>query len=343
MKKFSKYINYVYLAVFALLVVVSYLSSKRKPDSVKELITDLSWLNNFPKWLDAPFMVWINQGWRWFIAKYGLIFDAIGYVLVRSYSIIKNLLVDLPWPLVILLVVTVTYFTSGKKVGTTIFVGFCLFCIGFLNPRFWDKAIETTTIVLIGITMCVLVGIPIGIAMARSPKVRNALLPVLDLMQVIPSFCYLIPGIILFGLGAVPAIIGIFIYSVPPLIRLTDLGIRLVDKEVIEAAESFGANKKQKLWGVQMPLAMPNIMQGINQCTMMALAMVVIASMIGTRGLGDEVLLGLQQLNVGSSIEAGLAIVLLAIVLDRITQAYGEKIQERTQPRKKLKELNVKN
>ena len=116
---------------------------------------------------------------------------------------------------------------------------------------------------------------------------------------------------------------------------MTDLGIRLVDKEIIEAAESFGANKKQKLWGVQLPLALPNIMQGINQCTMMALAMVVIASMIGTRGLGDEVLLGLQQLNVGSSLEAGLAIVLLAIVFDRITQAYGEKIQSRTQPPKK--------
>jgi glycine betaine/proline transport system permease protein len=171
--------------------------------------------------------------------------------------------------------------------------------------------------------------------------VRNAILPVLDLMQVIPSFCYLIPGIILFGLGAIPAIIGIFIYSCPPLIRLTDLGIRLVDKEVIEAAESFGANKKQKLWGVQMPLALPNIMQGINQCTMMALAMVVIASMIGTRGLGDEVLLGLQQLNVGSSLEAGLAIVLLAIVFDRITQAYGEKIQERTRPTIKKKKNKI--
>ena len=182
-------------------------------------------------------------------------------------------------------------------------------------------------------------GLPTGIAMARNPRVRKAILPILDLMQVIPSFCYLIPGIILFGLGAIPAIIGIFIYACPPFIRLTDLGIRLVDKEVIEAAESFGANKKQKLWGVQLPLALPNIMQGINQCTMMALAMVVIASMIGTRGLGDEVLLGLQQLNVGSSLEAGLAIVLLAIVFDRITQAYGEKIQERTQPAKKKKAI----
>jgi len=343
MKKYSKYLNFLYLIIFVILIVVSYLSSKRKPDSVKELFTDFGWLNNFPKWLDVPFMVWINQGWRAFSAKYGLIFDAIGYALLRAYSIVKNLLVDLPWPLVILLVVTITYFSSGKKLGTTMFVGFCLFCIGFLNPRFWDKAIETTTIVLIGILLCVIVGIPIGIAMARNAKVRNAILPILDLMQVIPSFCYLIPGIILFGLGAIPAIIGIFIYSCPPLIRLTDLGIRLVDKEVIEAAESFGANKKQKLWGVQLPLALPNIMQGINQCTMMALAMVVIASMIGTRGLGDEVLLGLQQLNVGSSIEAGLAIVLLAIVLDRITQAYGEKIQERTQPPKKIKKINVKN
>ena len=229
------------------------------------------------------------------------------------------------------------YFTSGRKVGTTAFVGFCTFFIGFLNPRFWDKAIETTTMVVIGIAICIVIGIPIGIAMARSEKERNAILPILDTMQVIPAFCYLIPGILLFGLGAVPAIVAIFVYAVPPLIRLTDLGIRLVDKEVIEAAEAFGANKKQKLWGVQLPLALPNIMQGINQCTMMALAMVVIASMIGTRGIGDEVLLGLQQLNVGMATEAGIAIVLLAIIFDRITQSYGERMQERVHHTKKKK------
>ena len=146
----------------------------------------------------------------------------------------------------------------------------------------------------------------------------------------------------LFGLGAVPAIIATFIYAVPPLVRLTDLGIRLVDKEVIEAADAFGASKKQKLLGVQLPLALPNIMQGINQCTMMALAMVVIVSMIGTRGLGDEVLLGLQQLNVGRAAEAGIAIVLLAIVLDRITQSYGETLQERQAPAKKEKKIMSK-
>lgn len=326
------------------LIIISYHSSKRKPDNFGDLFEKWDsflgiplpkFLINWPKWLDTPFMHWINKGWKGFIADYGLIFDAIGYGLLRGYTELKGIIVQTPWPIVIIGVIAITYFTSGKKIGTTVFVGFCTFFIGFLNPRFWDKAIETTTMVVIGIALCVVIGIPIGIAMARSEKVRNAILPILDTMQVIPAFCYLIPGIILFGLGAIPAIISIFIYACPPLIRLTDLGIRLVDEEVIEASRSFGASKKQMLLGVQLPLALPNIMQGINQCTMMALAMVVIASMIGTRGLGDEVLLGLQQLNVGAALEAGLAIVLLAIVLDRMTQAYGDKIQERTQPGKK--------
>ena len=338
MKKISKNIIYfLYLILFGVLIVVSYNSSKRKPDSVSELYTDFSWLINWPKWLDTPFMHWINKGWRGFIADYGLIFDAIGYGLLRGYTELKNVIVQAPWPVVILGVIGITYVISGRKLGTTIFVGFCTFFIGFLNPRFWDKAIETTTMVVIGIAICVVIGIPIGIAMSRSERVRNIILPILDTMQVIPAFCYLIPGIILFGLGAIPAIISIFIYACPPLIRLTDLGIRLVDKEVIEAADAFGADKKQKLFGVQLPLALPNIMQGINQATMMALAMVVIASMIGTRGLGDEVLLGLQQLNVGRAAEAGIAIVLLAIVLDRITQSYGETLQARNMPTKKEK------
>ena len=156
-KIIKKYINYLYLALFAGLIVISYLSSKRKPDSVTELFTDFGWLNNFPKWLDAPFMVWINDWWRAFSAKYGLIFDAIGYVLLRAYSITKNFLIDVPWPIIVAGVILLTFYASGKKIGTTIFVGFCTFSIGFLNPRFWDKAIETTTIVFIGILLCQLV------------------------------------------------------------------------------------------------------------------------------------------------------------------------------------------
>jgi glycine betaine/proline transport system permease protein len=282
-------------------------------------------------------MPWINKAFKSLNENYGFIFEAINNVLLAMLMGLKNFLVQAPWPLVIIGVVILAYFASGKKIKTTVAVGFCTFFIGFLHPRFWDKAIETTSIMLISIFLCLVIGVPIGIWMSRANRVREKILPILDLMQTIPAFVYLIPGIMLFGLGAVPAIIATFIYAVPPLVRLTDLGIRLVDSEVTEAADAFGASKKQKLWGVQIPLALPNIMQGINQCTMMALSMVVIASMIGTRGLGDEVLLGLQQLNVGRAAEAGIAIVLLAIVLDRITQSYGETLQERNAPAKKAK------
>ena len=175
--------------VMIALIVVSYLSSKRKPDNVSELYTDFTWLINWPKWLDTPFMHWINKGWRSFIADYGVIFDAIGYGLLRGYTELKTIIVQAPWPVVIIGVIAITYFTSGRKLGTTVFVGFCTFFIGFLNPRFWDKAIETTTMVVIGIAKGIVIGIPIGIAMARSEKVRNAILPILDTMQVIPAFC----------------------------------------------------------------------------------------------------------------------------------------------------------
>ena len=340
MEKYKKYINLIYLAIFVGMVVMAYTTSKYRPESVFVLFTDLSWLGDWPKWLDFPLMPFLNKWFDILIVKYGIMFEGINFFLLGLYGQMKNFLVGLPWPIVMISVILLAYFASGKQMGTTIMVGFCVFFLGFLSPRYWDKCIMTTTIVIIGMLLCLVIGIPIGIAMARNKKVRNALLPILDLMQTIPSFCYLIPGILLFGLGAVPAIVAIFVYAVPPLIRLTDLGIRLVDKEVIEAAEAFGANKKQKLWGVQLPLALPNIMQGINQCTMMSLAMVVIASMIGTRGIGDEVLLGLQQLNVGMATEAGIAIVLLAIIFDRITQSYGERMQERvhhTKEKVKLK------
>jgi len=339
MGKYKKYINLAYLVIFIGMVVLAYTTSKYRPESVSVLFTDLSWLGDWPKWLDFPLMPFLNKWFDILIVKYGIMFEGINFFLLGLYGKMKNFLVGLPWPLLMISVILLAYVASGRNMGTTIMVAFCVFFLGFLSPRYWDKCIMTTTIVIIGMLLCLVIGIPIGIMMARNKKVRNALLPVLDLMQTIPSFCYLIPGILLFGLGAVPAIFAIFVYAVPPLIRLTDLGIRLVDTEVIEASEAFGASKKQTLWGVQIPLALPNIMQGINQCTMMSLAMVVIASMIGTRGIGDEVLLGLQQLNVGMATEAGIAIVLLAIIFDRITQSYGERIQEKTQ---KKKVFNVK-
>ncbi len=355
-KKYKNYFKFfIYSVIFIGLVIISYRSARPryKPENFTDIFTDgdikifnipiPKFLFDWPKWLDFPLMQPLNSGFDWLIENYGMFFDRINFFLLGLYTSMKNFLVGLPWPLVIAIVIFITYFASGKKTHTTVLVAFCTFFLGFLSPRYWDKCIMTTCIVIIGMLLCVIIGIPVGIAMARNKKVRNALLPILDLMQTIPSFCYLIPGILLFGLGAVPAIIAIFVYAVPPLIRLTDLGIRLVDTEVIEASEAFGASKRQTLWGVQIPLALPNIMQGINQCTMMSLAMVVIASMIGTRGIGDEVLLGLQQLNVGMATEAGIAIVLLAIIFDRITQSYGERLQEKTQPKKKIIINNAKN
>jgi glycine betaine/proline transport system permease protein len=316
--------------MFVALVGYSYrVSTQPKPERLDELLTDGAWLNNWPRWLDMPLQKWTNVAISWLVQTYGWLFDALNAFLLGILISLLNVLTYLPWPVVILLVAALTFLLSGGKWGTTLLVGACLFFIGFLSPKLWDKAMQTTGVMLIAILLCVVIGMPVAIVMSRSDRLRGVILPVLDLMQTIPSFCYLIPGIMLFGLGAVPAIIATFIYAVPPLIRLTDLGIRLVDPEIIEAAESFGASPRQKLFIVQIPLALPNIMQGINQCTMMALSLVVIASMIGTRGLGDEVLLGLQQLNVGRALEAGIAIVLLAIVLDRITQAYGDTLQER--------------
>ena len=157
-----------------------------------------------------------------------------------------------------------------------------------------------------------------------SDRIRSYVLPFLDIMQTLPVFVHLIPAMLFFGLGKIPAIIATIIYASPPVIRLTDLGLRLVDKEVVEASNAFGASWHQRLLGVQLPLAMPNIMQGINQTTMLALSMVVIASMVGARGLGEEVLLGIQRLDVGRGMVAGLAIVALAVALDRMTQSFSK-------------------
>jgi glycine betaine/proline transport system permease protein len=178
---------------------------------------------------------------------------------------------------------------------------------------------------IVAVIISVAVGIPIGIMMASFKWLRTAMLPVLDVMQTMPSFVYLIPVVMLFNLGKIAAIIATIIYAVPPVIRLTDLGIRLVDSEVLEASRAFGANRFKQLFGVQLPLAMPNIMAGINQTTMMALAMVVIASMIGVRGLGYEVLQGINRLQVGRGVLAGLGIVIIAIIFDRITQEFGRR------------------
>jgi glycine betaine/proline transport system permease protein len=226
----------------------------------------------------------------------------------------------LPWWVIFLVFLVLAWF-AAKKISLVIMVAVMLFIVGALG--LWDLTMQTLALMLIASLISIVIGVPMGILLAKSEWARRITLPILDVMQTMPSFVYLIPAIMLFGLGKVPAVLATIVYAVPPLIRLTDLGIRQVDREVVEAATAFGGSPRQILFGVELPLATPTIMAGLNQTIMMALSMVVVASMIGARGLGEQVLNGIQTLDVGKGLEAGLGIVILAIVLDRITQGFG--------------------
>ncbi|MEC8081703.1 MAG: proline/glycine betaine ABC transporter permease, partial [Pseudomonadota bacterium] len=252
--------------------------------------------------------------------NYGDLFRHISDALLMTIIHLESALRSIPWWMLLCIIGVVALHATRKIIPSLIIVGL-LFLVGAVG--LWDKLMQTLALMLIATFISVLFGVPLGILSARSDKLRKILMPLLDIMQTMPSFVYLIPVLMLFGLGKVPAIFATVIYAAPPLIRLTDLGIRQVDKDIIEAVDSFGVTRSQLLFGVQLPLSLPSIMAGINQTTMMALSMVVIASMIGARGLGEDVLIGIQTLNVGRGLEAGLAIVILAIVFDRITQAYG--------------------
>ena len=200
-----------------------------------------------------------------------------------------------------------------------------LFVIGLFDM--WDDTMKTISMIFVCTVLAIVLGIPIGILMARSNRVQALINPILDVMQTMPSFVYLIPVVMLLGIGKVPGLIAVVIYAIPPMIRLTNLGIRLVDKDVLEAADAFGSSSWQKLKDVQMPLALPTIMAGINQTIMMALAMVVIASMIGVQGLGQPVLKAINNQYFTLGMFNGLAIVVIAIIFDRVSQAFGKRLQ----------------
>jgi len=274
----------------------------------------------FPERFTFSIADWVNTWVDDLVTNYGDVFRHISDTLLWAIINLEGLLRGTPWWLMLAIVAGVAWHATRRAVPTLVIVGL-LFLVGSVG--LWDKLMQTLALMLIATLIAVIIGIPLGILSARSNRLRTVLMPLLDIMQTMPSFVYLIPVLMLFGLGKVPAIFATVIYAMPPLIRLTDLGIRQVDGEVMEAVNAFGANRMQQLFGVQLPLALPSIMAGINQTTMMALSMVVIASMIGARGLGEDVLIGIQTLNVGRGLEAGLAIVILAVVIDRITQAYG--------------------
>ena len=249
-------------------------------------------------------------------------FDPILWFLVWF----EKLLLNTPWPIIILVVAGLCYLGARSwKLSIGSALTFAL--IGYLGM--WEDTMSTMALISVATLICISIGIPLGVWMARSNRVKSLVTPILDVMQTIPIFVYLLPVLMLLGIGKVPGLIAVCIYSMPPIVRLTNLGIRLVDKDILEAADAFGADKKQRLWGVQIPLALPNIFAGINQTIMMALAMVVIASMIGVRGLGIPVLQAIQNQYLALGLMNGLAIVALAIILDRVLQGYGKRLQKK--------------
>ncbi len=258
------------------------------------------------------------------IVRFGDQFEAFANSLLTILIAIERVLRGAP-PWAILLATAVLAFAVSRRWRFALGATAGMWMVGALGQ--WDQSMQTLALVLVSVLVSILIGLPLGVWCARSDWVRRVVAPVLDLMQTIPSFVYLIPAAMLFGLGKVPAILATVVYAAPPLIRLTELGIRQVSREAIEAGRAFGATRWQLLTSVQIPLSLPSIMQGINQTTMMALAMVVIASMIGARGVGETVLLGLQRNDAGEGLVGGLVIVVLAIVLDRILQAGGRRLQ----------------
>jgi len=274
----------------------------------------------FPEDLQFSIRGPVNSAIETLVSDHGGVFRAISDAILQLVILVEGTLRGAPWWGVIAAFMALAFFGTRRIVATAA-VGAMLFAVGTLG--LWDLMMQTLALMLVSTLVAAVLGIPLGVLVAKSRLTRAVMLPTLDVMQTMPSFVYLIPALMLFGLGKVPAILATVIYALPPLIRLTDLGIRQVDREVVEAAQAFGATPAQTLFGVELPLALPTVMAGVNQTIMMALSMVVVASMIGARGLGEQVLNGIQTLDVGKGLEAGLAIVILAIVLDRITQAYG--------------------
>jgi len=267
----------------------------------------------------------IDLSFRLFSRKYGdaieNFFDPLLFFLVW----LEKLLLTTPWPIIILVVAILAWFGSRSwklVVGSSI----AFMLIGYFGM--WNDCMATVAIITVCTIICIAVGIPIGVLMSKSDRVERAIIPVLDMMQTIPSFVYLVPILMLLGIGKVPGLIAVCIYAVPPVVRLTNLGIREVDKETLEACDSYGATPFQKLRTVQIPLSLPTIFAGVNQTIMMALAMVVIASMIGVKGLGVPILRAISNQYLALGLLNGLAIVALAIIFDRITQEYGRRIQK---------------
>jgi len=270
-------------------------------------------------WLNIPLGDWIEAAVDYIRDNFGPVLDGIAFVIEILADAVEGGLDWLPYWLLALVFVGLALWRVGWGFGLVTLVGMVL----IVGMDLWSETVSTLALVISATIVALVIGIPLGIAMARNDTVQAIVRPILDLMQTLPAFVYLIPAVMFFGLGKVPGTIATVIFAMPPVVRLTNLGIRQVGEEHIEAGLGFGCPQGQLLRKVQLPLAMPSIMAGINQTIMLALSMVVIASMIGAGGLGNTVLTGIQRLQVGLGFEGGIGVVILAIILDRITQSFG--------------------
>lgn len=262
----------------------------------------------------------------WAMANRGLI-QPLKSFFQDIISAIEGTLQAIPPTIMLLLLVLIAWQAAGRRVAVIVFC--CLVVLGLLDPAAWSLAMTTLAIVISAVLLCVIIGLPLGILAGKSDAFEGAVRPVLDTMQTIPAFVYLVPVVMMIGIGDVSGVIVTIIFALAPLVRLTSLGIRSVNPSVVEAARAFGATPRQILFKVELPLATPTILAGLNQTIMLALSMVVIASMISVKGLGNEVLRAMGRLDAGKAIVGGLGIVMLAIVLDRITQGLGRTGRDR--------------
>ena len=268
---------------------------------------------------EIPIAKWVNSAIAWIIGNFGGAFDVLNSVIEGVVNGLSFLLTLAPSLVMIIIFAAISYFLSGWRITLFTVIGLLL----IVSLGLWDLTMTTLSLILVATTVCLAIGIPIGIVAAKSRRLEEISLPILDLMQTMPAFVYLVPFVFLLGLGAGPALLATVIFATPPAVRLTMLGIQQVPKETVEAAHAFGSTPMQTLFKVELPLSLSSIRAGVNQVIMLSLSMVVIAGLVGFEGLGKPVVEGLQTLNVGLAFEGGIGIVVLAIILDRVTRGIG--------------------